>query len=157
MKSRLLFLMVTTLCLLFACSSDAVFNKTIVFANHTWTQKQFPSFKINIQDTSKTYDFVLNIRTTTDFAYSNLWMFFTIEGPLGKSKKFPFEIITAKPSGEWTGEKSGSMVSFSKLLMHDDFPKIGTYTFRFEQATTQKKLNEVVDLTLDVFEAKAMK
>ena len=48
------------------------------------------------------------------------------------------------------------MVSFSKLLMHDDFPKKGTYTFTFEQATTQKKLHEVVDLTFDVFEAKSM-
>ncbi|NBV91976.1 MAG: hypothetical protein EBR91_07400 [Flavobacteriia bacterium] len=156
MKSRHLFFVVTALLLLFSCTSDAVFNKTIVFSNRTWSQKQFPSFKINIQDTSKTYDFILNIRTTTDFAYSNLWMFFTIDGPLGKSKKFPIEMITAKPSGEWTGKKSGSMVSFSKLLMHDDFPKKGTYTFTFEQATTQKKLHEVVDLTFDVFEAKSM-
>jgi hypothetical protein len=31
-----------------------------------------------------------------------------------------------------------------------------TYTFTFEQATTQKKLHEVVDLTFDVFEAKSM-
>jgi hypothetical protein len=38
--------------------------------------------------------------------------------------------------------------------MHDKFPKKGTYTLSFEQATTQESLPEVVDLTLDVYMAK---
>jgi gliding motility-associated lipoprotein GldH len=94
------------------------------------------------------------VRTTVDYPYANLWMFLTINGPMGKSQRFPLELVTADAKGKWMGEKSGSLVSFSKLFMHDKFPKKGTYTLSFEQATTQESLPEVVDLTLDVYTAK---
>jgi gliding motility-associated lipoprotein GldH len=97
----------------------------------------------------------LTLRTTSDFPYRNLWIYLTIDGPAGKSRKLPLNIITADPSGRWTGDKSGSVVTFDTLLVnHNRFPKKGQYTFSFEQATTQKNLPEVLDLTLDLYSDK---
>jgi len=111
-------------------------------------------FKVPIQDTAMLYDLVLTVRTTADFPYSNLWMYLTVDGPLGKSKRFPVEIVTADVQGKWLGDKSGSVVAFSKVITHDRFPKKGKYTFAFEQATTQNVLPEVLDLTLDLYSSK---
>lgn len=137
-----------------SCDKPSLYSETKVFNNHVWKQKHKPEFSVEIKDTTKTYDFVLDIRTTTDYEYSNLWMYFTIDGPAGKTRKFPIEVVTAKPNGEWTGKKTGTVVSFSKLLIHDKFPKKGKYKLIFEQGITKKNLNEVIDITLNVFEAK---
>jgi len=138
-----------------SCGSDALFNQSIDIPNRTWKEKDVKTFKVDISDTAKVYDFVLTIRTTTDYQFANLWLYLTIDGPMGKSKRFPIEIITADPTGRWTGDKSGSLVSFSKLFMHDRFTKKGKYSLQFEQATTQKTLSEVVDITLDVYPMKS--
>lgn len=138
-----------------SCGSDALFNQSIDITNRTWKEKDVKTFKVDISDTAKVYDFVLTIRTTTDYQFANLWLYLTIDGPMGKSKRFPIEIITADPTGRWTGDKSGSLVSFSKLFMHDRFTKKGKYSLQFEQATTQKTLSEVVDITLDVYPMKS--
>lgn len=151
---HLVFFCVSTSILLFSCGSDSVFNQSVSIDNHVWKEKFHPTFKVQISDTTNPHDFVLTVRTTVDYPYANLWMFLTINGPMGKSQRFPLELVTADAKGKWMGEKSGSLVSFSKLFMHDKFPKKGTYTLSFEQATTQESLPEVVDLTLDVYMAK---
>lgn len=153
-KVRFIAAFVSILFLLSACGSDAVFNQSVAISDHAWKEKFHPTFKVKITDTLNTHDFVLTVRTTVDYPYANLWLYLTINGPMGKSSRFPLEIVTADPTGKWTGNKSGSLVSFSKLFLHDKFPKQGTYTLSFEQATTQKTLTEVVDVTLDVYTAK---
>ncbi len=151
---RLIAVFFSAVFLLCSCGSDAVFNQSVAISDHAWKDDFYPTFKVKITDTLSTHDFVLTIRTTVDYPYANLWLYLTINGPMGKSSRFPLEIVTADPTGKWTGNKSGSLVSFSKLFMHDKFPKQGTYTLSFEQATTQKTLTEVVDVTLDVYTAK---
>lgn len=148
---RFFSLIIVTMCILYACGSDAVFNKTVAISNRSWKDNFHPTFKVQITDTLSNHDFILTVRTTVDYPYANLWLYLTINGPMGKSSRFPLEIVTADPTGKWTGDKSGSLVSFSKLFIHDKFPKKGTYTLSFEQATTQKSLPEVVDVTLDVY------
>lgn len=155
MRNLIIGISVLVILAISSCGSDALFNQSIDIPNRTWKEKDVKTFKVDISDTAKVYDFVLTIRTTTDYQFANLWLYLTIDGPMGKSKRFPIEIITADPTGRWTGDKSGSLVSFSKLFMHDRFTKKGKYSLQFEQATTQKTLSEVVDITLDVYPMKS--
>ena len=155
MRNLIIGISVLVILAISSCGSDALFNQSIDIPNRTWKEKDVKTFKVDISDTAKVYDFVLTIRTTTDYQFANLWLYLTIDGPMGKSKRFPIEIITADPTGRWTGDKSGSLVSFSKLFMHDRFTKKGKYSLHFEQATTQKTLSEVVDITLDVYPMKS--
>ena len=155
MRNLIIGISVLVILAISSCGSDALFNQSIDIPNRTWKEKDVKTFKVDISDAAKVYDFVLTIRTTTDYQFANLWLYLTIDGPMGKSKRFPIEIITADPTGRWTGDKSGSLVSFSKLFMHDRFTKKGKYSLHFEQATTQKTLSEVVDITLDVYPMKS--
>jgi gliding motility-associated lipoprotein GldH len=104
---HLVFFCVSAALLLVSCGSDAVFNQSVAIDNHVWKEKFHPTFKVQISDTTNSHDFVLTVRTTVDYPYANLWLFLTINGPMGKSQRFPLEIVTADPKGKWTGEKSG--------------------------------------------------
>lgn len=157
LKTKITFLGTIYILLMVAvgCNSKAQYSESKSIPNQEWKQNFKTVFKIPINDTTQLYDIVLTLRTTSDFPYRNLWMYLTIDGPAGKSRKLPLNIITADPSGRWTGDKSGSVVTFDTLLVnHNRFPKKGQYTFSFEQATTQKNLPEVLDLTLDLYSDK---
>ena len=138
-----------------SCHAKARYSESRSIPDQKWKQNDKTVFKIPIDDTTQLYNIVLTLRTTADFPYRNLWMYLTIDGPSGKSRKLPLNIITADPNGRWTGDKSGSVVTFDTLLVsHNRFPKKGQYTFAFEQATTQQILPEVLDLTLDLYSDK---
>ena len=61
------------------------------------------------------------------------------------------------PSGKWLGEKSGSVVNISKIIVNDNFPKPGKYTVVFEQVSLPLVIPELLDITLDLFETKGGK
>jgi gliding motility-associated lipoprotein GldH len=128
--------------ILTACSSNALHSESISIAGQAWKQGVKKELNIPVKDTSLLYDVVLTVRTTSEYPYCNLWMYLTVDGPLGKSKRFPLEITTADSKGQWLGEK---------IITHDRFPKKGVYRFSFEQASTDKVLPEVMDLTLELF------
>jgi len=143
-----------SLFVLSSCSSNVRYAEAKSVANQQWKQGDKIIFKVPIEDTSRIYDVILTVRTTADYPYSNLWMYLTVDGPLGKSQRFPMQIVTADPQGKWMGDKSGSTVAFSKVITHDRFPKKGKYKFIFEQAATEKVLPEVMDLTVELYTKK---
>ena len=90
-----------------SCSKDAIYNKSYKFQDEVWSQNVKPKFEIDIQDTSVAYDFVFTLRSTTDYAYNNLWVFLSSTPPTGKTVREPYEIKMAYPDGNWIGKKSG--------------------------------------------------
>ena len=80
------------------------------FKNNTWNVDQKPEFEVTIDDTSKAYNFRLILRTTTDYAYNNLWIFLKTVAPDGAEGREPYQIRIANEDGSWIGSKSGSMV-----------------------------------------------
>jgi gliding motility-associated lipoprotein GldH len=109
-----------------------------------------PVFKVDIQDTSILYDFVVTIRTTTDYAYNNLWVFLSTKPPHGQEVREPYEIKTTYPDGNWIGKKTGTVVEHELIFKRRKVPFKGLYTFTFEQAITQKTVDEVLDISMEV-------
>ena len=92
--------------LLSSCGDLLVYEKSYSFENHTWSQRVKPVFKFPIMDTSKQYDFLLTLRTTTDYKYNNLWIYLNTKTPGGQTAREPFEIKIANPDGTWIGKKN---------------------------------------------------
>ena len=61
--------------LLSSCGKAPYFEKSVSFENKEWTRDLKPKFKVDIEDIKEEYNFTLSLRTTTDYAYSNLWVF----------------------------------------------------------------------------------
>lgn len=148
-----LFLM--PLLFLFAsCDETAYYQKSFGFKNNMWSQGVKPKFEVEFQDTTKIYDFVLTLRTTTDYKYSNLWIFLNSTPPVGESVREPYEIKTTFPDGSWIGRETGTIVEHQLVFKRRRLPFKGKYTFVVEQAITEKTVDEVLDISLRVEEVK---
>jgi gliding motility-associated lipoprotein GldH len=144
-----------TLLLFFAsCNETAYYQKSFGFKNNMWSQDVKPKFEVEFQDTTKLYDFVLTLRTTTDYKYSNLWIFLNSTPPVGESVREPYEIKTTFPDGSWIGKETGTIVEHQLVFKRRRLPYKGKYKFAVEQAITEKTVDEVLDISLRVEEVK---
>lgn len=149
MKKRASLLLL--LCLVFvSCTKKAVYTKAFRFKNETWSQQVKPQFEVDIQDTTQLYDFIFTLRSTTDYAYNNLWVFLRTTPPFGKSVREPYEIKMADPNGNWIGNKSGTIVEHQLAFKRRKIPFKGKYQFILEQAITEKHVDELLDISLEV-------
>ena len=157
-KQNIIF--ISLLALLFSvesCTDNTLYMKTHNFNNNQWKQNEKPVFKVNFPGDTITYDVIFTLRSTTDYAYNNIWLYITTTGPdckkITDSKsilgKVPVEIKMAKPNGEWIGSKSGTYIDHKLKFRQRRFCK-GAYSFQLEQAVTIGQLDELSDLTIEV-------
>lgn len=156
-KSSFIILLCILSVTVFSCQEAATFEKIYAFETNHWEQKVKPRFVVNIQDTTKSYNFALTLRTTTDYKYSNLWIYMTTLTPNGKKAREPFEIKVAHPDGSWVGKKTGTIVENVLNFNQRKLPMKGYYTFIVEQGITNQSIDEVLDIGLLVVEAEKNK
>lgn len=155
MISKLNWIFLLSVGILFtSCQEAALYEKVYSFEGSTWSQKVKPTFKIDIKDVNKEYDFILTLRTTTDYDYNNLWIFLNTVTPSGSRGREPFEIKISNPDGSWAGKKTGTVVEFPLNFKRRKMPEKGTYTFIIEQGITESTISEVLDIGLRVEEVK---
>ena len=140
-----------------SCGEQPYFMETISFDGQKWTQNTMPEFKVNFEGDTSSYDVIFTFRTSTDYAYNNLWIYLTTAGPMcpsigdntaffGRKAK---ELKIAKPNGEWLGQKSGTFIENKLYYIRSKFCK-GTYTFKLEQGITMKEMQNISDVTIEV-------
>jgi hypothetical protein len=56
----------------------------------------------------------------------------------------------ADPNGNWIGKKSGTIVEHQLIFKRRKVPFKGKYKFKLEQAITEKSIDEVLDISLEV-------
>lgn len=147
MKLNLVFLFII---LLFSCDSDTIPAGAFVFEDKRWPDDLIVPFEFEMSDTSNTYDFVLILRNTTDYKYSNLFVGIEEFKPYGSSVTQRHEIPIAYPDGSWIGDKSGSIIENKYLIKRSRVPYIGKYKFEIKHLITDKEVEEVLDLSMMV-------
>jgi gliding motility-associated lipoprotein GldH len=157
MQTRNSILIILLSVLLFSCGEQPFYEKVVAFDDREWKLDVKPTFSFDVKDVSKSYDFTLSLRTSTEYQYSNVWIFMKTITPDGTIAREPFEIVITNDDGSWVGEKSGSVVTTPLYFRSRKLPKEGKYTFIIEQGITQSKVDEVHDLTFRVEESKKVK
>lgn len=150
MRNSWLFIGLIAVC--FSCGKTPFYEKSVSFKNKVWTHSLKPRFKVDIKDINQEYNFTILLRTTTDYKYSNLWVFLKTEAPDGTSAREPFEILLANPDGSWVGNKSGTIVETPLYFNKRKLPLKGSYTFTIEQGITSSEVDEVLDISFIVEE-----
>jgi gliding motility-associated lipoprotein GldH len=139
---------------LYSCSEQPFYEKVYSFKNNEWSQRVKPSFTIDIKDINIEYNFAITLRTTTDYKFSNLWIYMNTITPDGTKAREPFQIAVTNPDGSWAGIKTGTIVELPLQFNKRRLPKKGKYTFTLEQGITDSKIDEVLDIGLRVTEGK---
>ena len=151
MRNSWIYIGLLAICI--SCGKAPFYEKAVSFEGKEWKRDLKPSFKVDIEDIDQAYDFTLSLRTTTDYKYSNLWIFLKTEAPDGTSAREPFEIVLANPDGSWIGNKSGTIVETPLYFNKRKLPLKGTYKFTVEQGITNSEVNEVLDISFIVEKA----
>jgi gliding motility-associated lipoprotein GldH len=134
-----------------SCDSNRVYDENISFENTNWDRNKPVSFKIEISDTISQNQFFINIRNTTDYKYSNLYLFIRTQLPDGNISKDTVECILADINGKWLGNGLGSLKENNILLKNNlVFPETGTYIFEFEQAMRVENLQGIADIGIRI-------
>lgn len=138
-----------------SCGETPQYTKAYSFKNNTWTQEEKPIFVVDIPDTTNYYTVEITLRTTTDYAYNNLWFFIHTKTPKGQTGREPVQIKIAATDGSWVGEKSGTVVSTSVYYRHKRFPEKGKYVFTLEQGVTEDAIGNIMDISYTVTKDKS--
>jgi gliding motility-associated lipoprotein GldH len=133
------------------CSRGVVYEQHQAIPDEGWPQHQVLTFQAEVNDTTSLHQLFLNVRNTTDYPYSNLFIFMDIEFPGGTILRDTIECILADRAGQWTGTGFGA-IRTNSFLFRDDvwFPETGTYTFYLQQAMRQEVLQGVADMGIRI-------
>ena len=135
-----IYIVVIVLLLLSSCSDNSIYDHNEQVSK-PWTADQKAEFVFEIQDTLSAFDYFINIRNTTDYKYSNLYLFIRTDFPDGRYSVDTAEIFLADINGNWLGNGYGE-IKDSQILFRKKgrFPMKGNYKITFEQAMRDDQL-----------------
>ncbi|RYM35802.1 hypothetical protein ERX46_02060 [Brumimicrobium glaciale] len=133
-----------------SCGEQPYFDQVHNFDDKSWDKKDTAIFIVDVQDSLTNHDFIISLRTTTDYMYSNLWIYVWVTAPDGSTSKVAQKIPMARPDGSWVGRVSGSLVESRLRFDSKPFPIKGEYVFKMVNATQEKSITDVMDIGLRI-------
>lgn len=118
-----------------SCQQSRIYDDAVVIPQETWIQNMPACFDVLISDTTCFCNMFLNIRNTTQYEFSNLYLFVTMVLPDGRMARDTINCQLADKDGRWLGKGMGSVKELHLPFRSDMvFPVSGTYRFYIEQA-----------------------
>jgi len=119
-----------------SCNSKTILSKYQSIPNQTWFYNNKIVFNINNYDTINKKNVFINIRNTTDYPFSSLFLIAKIETPKKEQIIDTLEYKMADNYGNWLGSGISDLKE-NKLIYKQNylFTKSGNYKFTIQQAT----------------------
>lgn len=127
--------------LLTACDSEMVYDHYISHEDGSWKWNDVAVFEVEIADTLALHNIYLQVRHSTDYPMSNLYMFVNVKAPNGQFRRDTVNLILASPEGKWKGTGTGRLRELQLLYKFNTrFGAPGLYNFSIEQAMRKSEL-----------------
>jgi gliding motility-associated lipoprotein GldH len=137
-----------------ACDPARVYEKNIKIPDGVWHRDHIVRFDLLVEDTINSHNLYVNVRNTSLYPMSNLYLFITTIAPSGHSIRDTVEIILADDKGKWMGSGLGDIWDLQQLYKENvRFAQRGKYSFEYEQAMRTDKLPFILDVGLRVEKA----
>jgi gliding motility-associated lipoprotein GldH len=118
-----------------SCDRALVYDEFIRINNGSWHWDDPAEFTFEVDDTTGFHNILIQLRHSTDYPLSNLYMFVHVQGPSGQEMTDTINFILAENSGKWIGSGIGNMRSIGYLYRKNTlFPQQGEYDITIEQA-----------------------
>ena len=132
--------------LLVSCDSNRLYEKNISIDNDVWSLGQIPSFEFENTDTVSDVNLIINVRHSSIYPFSNLWLFIHTSSPDGVSQVDTLETILSQKDGKWLGDGLGDIWDLQLPFKTVRLNESGTYRFKVEQAMRHGKLSKIEQL-----------
>ena len=133
-----------------ACNNNVVYDENKEVNQRAWKTTDKLYYEVDITDTIKSYKLAINIRSTIEYPYSNIYFYMNTILPNGKVTKCDtIECYLAYPDGTWKG-KGSSKIRDNRFWIAKNikFEQKGKYTFELRQATIDSTLKGICDVGL---------
>ncbi len=150
---KISFLFVVLLATVLASCQDQslIVDTNIELDKHNWSYTEKVRIPLSIESADIPFNLYLNLRHTSDYKYSNIFLLIHITGPDGKKITERREFKLAQPDGEWLGSGSGNLYSYQILFKEDyKFPLKGKYMIELEQNMRDNPLDHITDAGIRV-------
>lgn len=137
--------------LISACGNPGILNQYQRIPDSRWKKEKPVIFEGNLTDKYALYNIYLQVRNTTDYNYSNLYLFINTTLPDKTQTRDTVECFLANPEGKWIGSGFGK-IKESRWLMKKGMmiSKPGLYKFSIEQAMRVDVLEGIADIGLKI-------
>lgn len=140
-----------------SCDPFMVFDQYKKTEGGQWKWSDIKTFEVEMKDSLKLYNIFVNVRHTSDYPKSNLFVFLTTTAPTGISRRDTLEIIIADNRGRWEGNGFGDIKLISREYRKAvRFMNPGKYTFEIEQGMRMPEV-PVTDVGLRIEEFRELK
>ena len=137
-----------------SCGSDHVYREYVDFEDRIWLASEDARFSFEISDTLASYNVYCNLRNSTHYPWSRVFVNFTLTDTLGNKfheklvTEFLFDPKTGKPSG-----KSGLGDLYDHrigVLSNYKFPRAGIFKASFDQSMRTDSLKGILSVGLAI-------
>lgn len=128
----------------FSCQYNTTYDDVVFIDDNGWYKDEATHFEVDITDSTSLYDFYIVVHNSTDYRYSNLFLFLSTKFPNGNLTRDTIECVLADASGKWYG-KGWSNVKETDILLKPNlrFPLTGKYNFYIQQAMRKDTLEGI--------------
>lgn len=147
MKFAPTFIALIALIGLAACDSQVVFESNQSIESTGWQKEGAVNFEWNITDTVSLHNFYVTVRNKEGYAYSNLFLFVSMEFPNGKLSVDTIDCPLADMDGHWLGSGLGDLYD-NRIIFKEKkkFPMAGRYRISIQQAMRENPLMDINDI-----------
>ncbi len=131
-------------------SENIMYEEFVDVDPTAWNWDAGKSFSFEIEDETHYYNLLTGLRITTEYAYSNIWMLYTLKGPDGFYRKDQFQMVLSDNIGRWKGKGVSNLVSYQEPFLSQIPFKKGKYTLTIFQNMRDENLKAVNNLGLQV-------
>lgn len=134
-----------------SCQNNTIYDQNIAIQGRSWTYEQKPKFDVHIKDSTQKYNLYINLRHTSDYDYSNIYVLLHEKGSKIIDSTYRKEMKLAELDGRWLGKYAASLYEVSYPLKENyTFPDTGIYTFIVEQNMRDNPLKDISDIGIKV-------
>lgn len=137
--------------LLTSCDPGRVYDQSREISPEGWHKDSAAVFMVDVGDTLSARRFMISLRHTADYRYSNFYLFMDTYFPNQTMARDTIELILADKTGEWRGSGFGSIKDLQVPVRENlRFPVTGTYRFEIRQAMRQNTLKGIKSIGIRV-------
>ncbi|MCQ2298064.1 MAG: gliding motility lipoprotein GldH [Bacteroidales bacterium] len=150
-KINLIVLMIGAF-LMAGCHSQVFYTDEQRVDEDGWNLGEALEFEVDVPDTTTYYNFLIDLRSTNSYEYSNLFLFINTTFPDGSIAHDTLGCILADPrTGEWYGKQSGHYIS-ERIPFHQNvrFAMPGRYHFEVRHGMREDNLKGMKNVGLRI-------
>jgi gliding motility-associated lipoprotein GldH len=153
--NRLSIFLVLALFSAISCTDIAVYESNYDVKKEVWSIDSVAHFSVNVTDTISPHHIFVNIRNTTSYPNSNLFLFIHTTSPHGATLRDTLECILADKRGDWLGKGFGDLrdnrIPYKRYIR---FPEQGVYSINIQHGMRTNNLQGIASVGVRVEKAK---